>query len=106
MDGKTWYHGGDFRNGKPKGTYVYVTDNRRLAEAHAKPNGTLYCLRSEYNHLVVDHHEDKDQPDGQKRKVIRQADLQKLGGALAAFDALMQAESLSNRSDSVGWSDD
>src|SRR5262245_45485547 len=46
MNGATsaWYHGGDLEYGEPKGTYLYVTDRRQFAEAHAgeHPNGRVY----------------------------------------------------------------
>jgi len=85
MTNTTWYHGGDFIDGKAKGTYLYVTEFQKLAEAHAhekKPNGALYRLRPEYCHLVKDH------PGRRRIKVILQTHLQELGGALSVFEKI------------------
>jgi hypothetical protein len=84
MANTTWYHGGDLKNGKRTGTYVYVTDRRQYAEAHAREhaNGAVYRVRAEYNHLVEDH------SGGGGRKVIRQKAIADLGGALSVFEEL------------------
>ena len=79
-----WYHGGDFKNGKPHGTYVYITDNKKEAKVFANDRrhvmGAIYRLRSEYCYLVGNH------DDGSGRKVVCQLDLQQLGGALMVFE--------------------
>lgn len=84
MANTAWYHGGNFKEGMPKGTYVYVTgaEPEAIAYARNRPNGRLYRLRPEHNHLVKDHHA------GGGRKVILQADLIQIGGALCAFEEL------------------
>jgi hypothetical protein len=79
-----WYHGGDLKNGTSFGTYLYVTENRELAEHCARehpPDGSVYRLRPGYHELVTEHH------DGSGRPVIRQSDLRSCGGALAVFEA-------------------
>jgi hypothetical protein len=78
-----WYHGGDFLEGKPKGTYLDVTDSRQHAEVHAGehlPNGKVYRLRPEYHDLVKPHH------DGGGRIVILQTDIKRHGGVLSIFE--------------------
>lgn len=82
-----WYHGGQFEDGKPRYTYVYVTKHRKLAKSSASDpdhpihygNGKVYRLRPEFHNLVRDHF------DGSGRKVILQTDLRKHGGALSVF---------------------
>ena len=76
-----WYHGGDLLTGKPKGHYLYVTENLSAAREHAKMdhNGRVFCLRTEFAHLVTEH--DKYPWS----KVIKQSDLQDHGGVLSVF---------------------
>ena len=88
MTNTTWYHGGDFKNGKPKGTYIFLTDNPKLASAHVQkskqkqPDRRVYRLRPEFAHLVMDH------PDGTSGKVIRQDVVRQHGGALSVFQEI------------------
>jgi hypothetical protein len=78
----SWYHGGDLKDGQPKGTYLYVHESQKFVGAFAREqtNGRVYRLRPEYHHLVTEHH------DGSRRKVIRQVELRQCGGALAVFE--------------------
>ena len=44
IDMNHWYHGGNLEEGKPKGTYLYVTNTpgRAKLEANKSPNGKAY----------------------------------------------------------------
>ena len=78
-----WYHGGDLKNGKSFGTYLYVKECRDVAEHCARehpPDGSVFRLRPEYYEMLTEHH------DGSGRKVIRQSDIRDRGGALAIFE--------------------
>lgn len=83
MEKVYWYHGGRLEDGKPKGTYLYVSNARNHAKAHAnEQNGNVYRLRPDYDFLVMKH------PDrtGKDIGVIFKSDLLKYGGAMSVFE--------------------